>query len=124
MIKEFSTFRESMIVNIQIVLFLEKTNILLRASEFHKPFMTALLLFIVLVIRLFFLNLFYPILVEYMRVQVERFERTKPGKLISASQKITTFFSCDRDEKNLKKALKKTGDPKADFNADELLGRE
>lgn len=123
-IKEFSTFRESLIVNIQIVLFLEKTNILVKASEFHKSFLTVLLLFAIIVIRLFFLNLFYPILVEYLRVSLERFENTNEKLLLTSQTKVSRFVHFCEKEKEDDQQKRKTGDLEKDFNADEIIGRE
>ncbi len=74
--KEFSTFRESFIFNIQIILFLEKTDILERTNKVHRPFLTVLLLFIIICIRLLFLRLFYAIFIEYLRVEYERLDKT------------------------------------------------
>jgi hypothetical protein len=71
-IKEYSTFYYSVISNIKILLFVEDTMLITRLNEYFKEFSICLLIFYILFVRFLFLNLFHPVLIEYLRIETDR----------------------------------------------------
>ena len=71
-IKEYSTFYYSVISNIKILLFVEDTMLITRLNEYFKEFSICLLIFYILFVRFLFLNLFHPVMIEYLRIETDR----------------------------------------------------
>ena len=71
-IKEYSTFYYSLISNIKILLFVEDTMLITKLNEHFKEFSICLLIFYILFVRFLFLNLFHPVMIEYLRIETDR----------------------------------------------------
>ena len=90
-IKEFSTYSYSVITNLKIIFFIEDTNTLLQLNNHFQTFTIMLLLFYIVILRFFFLNLFYPIFTEYLRFEIEQ-NKYLNGNRLSFKKKFELFF--------------------------------
>ena len=89
-IKEYSTFYYSVISNIKILLFVEDTMLITRLNEYFKEFSICLLIFYILFVRFLFLNLFHPVMIEYLRIEKEREpDKTKESNIKEKKDKQT-----------------------------------
>ena len=123
-IKEYSTFYYSFISNIKILLFIEDTGLITKLNEHFKAFSICLLIFYILTIRFFFMNLFYPIMIEYLRIEEDKLNAAKlnNAKKLTIKEKLKIFLCSMRKKKNNQvKNINKENDQ---FKVDELLGRQ
>ena len=123
-IKEYSTFYYSFISNIKILLFIEDTGLITKLNEHFKAFSICLLIFYILTIRFFFMNLFYPIMIEYLRIEEDKLNAAKlnNAKKLTIKEKLKIFLcSIWKKKNNQVKNINKENDQ---FKVDELLGRQ
>ena len=92
-IDEYSTFKYSFITNLKIICFIEDTDTIIKLNNYFQTFTIILLLFYIIVLRFFFLNLFSPIITEYLRVEREQNKFIKGEKnALTLKEKIGQFF--------------------------------
>jgi len=76
---EYKTFVDSLCSNIKIFIFQEDTYITFQFLKFYRAFSIIVLLIFIFLIRFFLLNLFYPIIIEYSRLEFDKLESSKGG---------------------------------------------
>lgn len=126
-IKEYSTYYSSMITNIKILLFIEDTSLVSQLNEHFRSFSICLLLFYILVIRFFFLNLFYPIMIEYLRIEEGKLNAAsiRNAPKLTFKEKLLTFIcSVCYLRKGKEPELQKKASDEKELNAEEFLGRQ
>lgn len=126
-IKEYSTYYSSMITNLKLIFFIEDTSLVTQLNDHFRAFSICLLLFYILVIRFFFLNLFYPIMIEYLRIEESRLNVAQLSNTpkLTFKEKLLTFVCsvCYLRKGKEPELQKKTNDEK-ELNAEEFLGRQ
>ena len=91
-IQYFSTFKDSFLTNLQLILFIEKSNIFSEMIK-HFDFYTIFFLLIeIILLKFFILNFFYAILVEYMRYEKDKYKYIIKKNELTMFQKIKIFI--------------------------------
>lgn len=125
-IKDYSTFNDSIITNIKVILFLENTNIISELDQKFRGFSILLLIVFILILRFFVLNLFYPVIIEYLRIETDKISLSRNLGLegVSFCDKfrliVYSIFSFNKEEKEI--PLKKKKVDEKDINVEEFLG--
>ena len=107
-LSEFSTYSSSIITNIKLFIFCEDTYIIEYMRKISESLTTVYIIFYIIFIKFFLLNLFCPIFTEYLRIF--RGEMNKINKTSRWSFKdrfylfVKTFFG---NQKALNKFIKK-----------------
>jgi hypothetical protein len=76
-IYEYKNFIDSVTMNIKIFIFIENTSITGLFLSYYRVFSIIVLIIFIFLIRFFLLNLFYPIFIEYYRVEVDKVNLSK-----------------------------------------------
>lgn len=85
-IYEYKTFAESVLMNIKIFIFIENTAVTAEFLKFYRVFSIIILIIFIFLIRYFFLNLFYPIFIEYYRIEIDKQKMASVLKKSEADQ--------------------------------------
>ncbi len=126
-IKEYSTFSYSVITNLKIICFIEDTDTIIKLNDYFQSFTIILLLFYIIVLRFIFLNLFFPIFTEYLRVEREQNKFVKGEKnAFTIKQKFGQFFcGCFRIVGKKKELFEQSDDENKktedEFELDDLI---
>ena len=92
-IEEYSTYKLSFITNLKIICFIEDTDTIIKLNDYFQSFTIILLLFYIIVLRFVFLNLFFPVFTEYLRIEREQNKFIKGEKnAFTIKDKIGQFF--------------------------------
>ena len=76
-IYEYKDFANSVIMNIKIFIFIENTSVTEQFLNYYRMFSIVVLIFFIFLIRYFLLNLFYPIFIEYYRIEIDKYTISK-----------------------------------------------
>lgn len=71
-IYEYKNFIDSLTMNIRIFIFIENTSVTNKFLEYYKVFSIFVLIIFIFLIKYYLLNLFYPILMEYYRNEIDQ----------------------------------------------------
>lgn len=74
---EYKSFVESVSMNIKLFIFIEDTVVTAQFLQYYRIFSIIVLIIFIFLIRYYFLNLFYPIFIEYYRIEVDSREFAK-----------------------------------------------
>lgn len=76
-IYEYKNFLDSITMNIKIFILIENTSVTGQFLMFYRVFSIVVLIIFIFLIRYFLLNLFYPIFIEYYRIEIDKFTASK-----------------------------------------------
>jgi hypothetical protein len=74
---EYKDFTNSIIMNIKIFIFIENTSVTEQFMKYYRILSIIVIIIFIFLIRYFLLNLFYPIFIEYYRIEVEKYSSSK-----------------------------------------------
>ena len=90
---QFHKFLDSIINSLEIIIYIENTNIIENMRNVFNDFTIAYFLIYIIFIRFFFLLLFYPIIIDYLRMETEQEKYLSSVKPFTFSQKFKLFLS-------------------------------
>jgi hypothetical protein len=76
-IYEYKNFLDSITMNLKIFILIENTSVTSQFLAFYRIFSIIVLIIFIFLIRYFLLNLFYPIFIEYYRIEIDKFTVSK-----------------------------------------------
>lgn len=74
---EYKNFLDSLTMNIKIFIFIENTSVTNQFLTYYRVFSIFVLIIFIFLIRYYLLNLFYPIFIEYYRIEMDKFNLSK-----------------------------------------------
>lgn len=98
-IYEYKNFADSITTNIKIFIFIENTSITNEFLKYYRVFSIIVLIVFIFLIRYFLLNLYYPIFIEYYRIEHDKLYLSKKHSIntgdsieLSSKQSKTDFI--------------------------------
>ena len=89
----FHKFLDSIIYSLEIIIYIENTKIIENMRNTFSEFTIGYFIFYIIFIRFFFLLLFYPIIIDYLRMEIEQEKYLSSVKPFTFSQKFKLFLS-------------------------------
>jgi hypothetical protein len=90
-IYEYKNFVDSVTMNIKIFIFIENTSVTTLFLNYFRVFSIIVLIIFIFLIRYFLLNLFYPIFIEYYRLEVDKYNLSKIHMKLEGEEADLTF---------------------------------
>jgi hypothetical protein len=124
-IMEFTTFLDSIIYSLEIIIYIDNSNIVENMRNKFNDFTIAYFLIYIIFIRFFVLLLFYPIIIEYLRMENEQEKYTSSAKVYTFSEKfklfLASFFNFNKNEIVIGEEIKKTDEDQMIKEAENIL---
>jgi hypothetical protein len=90
---EYQDFTNSILMNIKIFIFIENTSVTAQFMKYYRILSIVVIIIFIFLIRYFLLNLFYPIFIEYYRIENDKYSSSKSGNSKDDSYHIDYTFN-------------------------------
>jgi hypothetical protein len=122
----FNNFLDSIIYSLELIIYIENTNIIENMRSIYSEFTIGYFLIYIIFIRFFFLLLFYPIIIDYLRMEIEQEKYLSSVKPFTFSQKfklfLKSFFTLNgKSELSTNEEIKKTEDDQMIKETEKIL---
>ena len=122
----FNNFLDSIIYSLELIIYIENTNIIENMRSIYSEFTIGYFLIYIIFIRFFFLLLFYPIIIDYLRMEIEQEKYLSSVKPFTFSQKfklfLKSFFTLNgKNELSTNEEIKKTEDDQMIKETEKIL---